>query len=86
MTELRDQKPTATATAPAADAVYEVGLRECLVRAAVHAAAEGDTEFFLACERRWQRTFAPDGPMLADVIEGALEFGLPPEEELTLRG
>ena len=79
-------QPRGTPVLPAArDADQGISLRDCLVRVAVHAAAEGDAAFFRACEDRWRRTFAPDGPRLADVIGDALELALPEEETLTLR-
>jgi hypothetical protein len=44
-------------------------LGEHLVRAAAHAFVEQDEAFFLACEARWARRFAPDGPTLRSLIE-----------------
>jgi hypothetical protein len=53
-------------------------LGEHLVRAAAHAYVESDEAFFLACEERWARRFAPDGPTLRSLIEAA--HGRPPED------
>ncbi len=44
-------------------------LGEHLVRAAAHAFVERDETFFLACEARWARRFAPNGPTLRSLIE-----------------
>jgi hypothetical protein len=49
--------------------------REALIYAALHAFLDGDREFFFACEARWARTCAPQGPTLVELI--ALSYGLP---------
>jgi hypothetical protein len=53
---------------------------ENLIRAATDAYSDDDAEFLDACEARWAREFAPDGPTIRELIQLALARATPAAE------